>query len=206
MATESWVMGVALALAANAHAVTICIQTCDVVPGPPNLPEVVGPTVPREPILVDPLPLYVLQPYKEGNFWVYSFSGRGPVTSIEMPVFSDSGLFEIAVPEEWDFSIEVATRYPMTATWHWDSPTDESWQLGFRSIYSPALAAYHFHLVDGTSIATEMYIPWSLQAQRAGYRAFVSSVPEPGMGAMMALGLLVAGVHSRRRRGRSAGA
>lgn len=84
-----------------------------------------------------------------------------------------------------------------------DSPTDESWQLGFRSIYSPALAVYHFHLVDGTSIATEMYIPWSLQAQRAGYRAFVSSVPEPGMGAMMALGLLVAGVHSRRRRERS---
>jgi len=201
---KNWFLVIAFALAANAHAATICVQSCDLVPRP-NLPEVIGPLVPGVPVPVNPLPMLVVQPYQDDGAWVYAFHGPGSVTSIEMPVFGDSDLSAITVPEGWSFTLEDSMPGSTRATWSRDVATDAWWALGFRSTHAPTLATYSFGLADGQSLTATLFIPWSSEAAQAGYLAFTSSVPEPGMGAMMALGLLVAGVHSRRRR-RSKGA
>lgn len=202
VAMKNCVIGIAFALAANAHAATLCLQSCDLVPRP-EPPEIIGPLVPREPVLVYPLPLLVLQPFQEGDSWVYAFNGPGSVISIEMPVFEDSDLSAIATPQGWSFSLDESVAGTMTATWHRDSATDAWWVLGFRSIHAPTLATYRFGLADGQSLTASLYIPWSPDAAQAGYLAFTSSVPEPGMGTMMALGLLVASACGYRRVGQS---
>lgn len=193
-------MLIALNMVTQAQAGTICVSgyVCD--DRPPPAESIQSPTDnPR--VVIEPAPI-VLLPFQDSTGWNYGFAAPTQITSVVMPHFADSGIFEIGTPESWTYSVGASdAEGKTTATWQQlPASSTTSGIFSFKSIYSPSEATYQFTFDDGSTRNYPLFIPFSPLAQASGYTSFVASVPELSTIYMSALGFVACVAATRRRK------
>lgn len=196
-------LALSMAWAMNSYAGTICLTACppEITPASQLVPS--GGSIPP----LGEVGLLQLIPTQGTAGWQYAFSTSDLVSSVTLPLFSDSQLSAITATTGWSLGTGSTDLFGLgggVGYMNWShvgtGPASTFPSFSFLSSYGPALSTYQFVLSDGTTVSSAGFVPASPLALAAGLQPYTAAVPEPRTGALMMAGLGAILIAARRRR------